>query len=703
MKIEVTTPGAPPLEFRVFGPLQALSGGETVELGSPRQRTTLAVLLLEANKVVPVSQLVDALYGDDWPSTARSQIQIQISSLRRLFGAVGHPNLIETHPQGYRLAAEPTTIDRQRFEDLVRVARGARDPELAVGPYREARRLCAGPALQGLSGLVIESAARRLDEVGLDVVEEWIDVELTLGRHHELVGELAGLVEQNPLRERLRGQYMLALHTCGRTADALQSYQHGRAALIRDLGLEPGDQLQQLHGAILRNEQALRPEPAIAKRPGEFVTVARLLPQDIGDFVGQDAELSRIGDSLRRTDGDDSPARPLIVIGGGFGVGKTALAVHLSHALSESYADGQLFVDLHGSSAHPVPPAKVLKRFINVLGPPPVAAPTGLDELAEIYRNRVAGKRILIVLDDAEGAAQIAPLLPGDPDCAVLITSRSRITEFPDTVCVNVGVLEPANSLELLGRIAGAERVRRELAASSAIVELCGHHPLALRIVGARLAARPHWSVRRMHHRLSDEAARLDELRHNDMSMRDRITTAYEMASAAERQLFRRLALLPASGFDGWVGSALLDESVDIGERVLDDLADLHLIEVEDARSSGFDRYSVHVLVRDFARERLRVDEAEADSRQALHRVLGGLLGLSERVRLELVGSEQSWAPNPRSWWPIPGDVVERTLNNPADWYARERSALVAGAVKAAEAGFSHLSQRLVSTVQALA
>lgn len=206
-----------------------------------------------------------------------------------------------------------------------------------------------------------------------------------------------------------------------------------------------------------------------------------------------------------------------------------------------------------------------------------------------------------------------------------------------------------------------------------------------------------------MHHRLSDEAARLDELRHNDMSLRERITTAYELAGAPEQRLFRRLALLPASMFDGWVGSALLDQPVDVGERVLDDLADLHLVEVEDARSGDFDRYSVHVLIRDFARERLRADEAEADSRQALQRVLGGLLGLSERARLELVGSEQSWEPNPHTWWPIPNDVVERTLKNPADWYARERSALVAGAVKAAEAGFSYLSQRLVSTVQALA
>ncbi len=693
-----------PLEFKILGPLEVLGGGVPLELGGPRRRVTLALLLIDANKVVPIERLLDAIYGENWPPTGRSQVQIQISSLRRLFTDAGHDGVILTHAQGYSLQIEPSSLDAHQFAQLAGEARDAPDPEEAVAKYRQAHRLWRGPALQGLTSQIIESAASRLDEAGIDIVEDRIQLELSLGRHSELISELAALAEEYPLRERLCGQLMLALHNCGRTVEALRIYQRSRATLVTELGLEPGEKLQQLHRSILRADPALAPtvpaplHSAAIRRP-----VPRLLPIDIGDFTGRTEQLSYLRQCLTAMpDRDGRITSRVTVIAGTSGVGKTATAVRAAHLLSGEFPDGQLFIDLHGSSEDPVDPSEVLERFIRVLGPPPTGIPDGLDERAETYRNLLAGRRILVVLDDAAGESQVAPLLPGDAAGGVLITSRGRLAGVPDTAQLDLGVFDAETSLEMLGRIVGLDRLRGQQRASAEVVERCGHLPLALRIVGARLLARPHWSVQRLADRLSHEALRLDELSYGDLSVRESISPTYEGAGQQEQRLFRRLALLKVPTFAGWVGSALLSEPVGVTERVFDDLTDAHLVEVEDARAGELDRYGLHVLVRDFARERLRADESAPESEAALKRVLGALLCLAEQARLDVYGFERRWEPDPSTWWSLPEQLVEHTVRDPLSWYARERATLASCVSQAADAGFTYLSHRLALTIGAL-
>lgn len=601
------------MEFKILGPMEVSSESVQLELGGARLQTAMATLLLSANKLVTMDRLMDAIYGERLPPTSRTQVQISICALRRLFSSAGHPDVIATRPNGYSLRIEAGQLDALRFEQLVAEARAAADPHKAVALYRDAQRLWRGPALHGMTSDVIQAAADRLDELRVNATEERCELELSLGRHRELVGELTELVKEYPLRERLCGQLILALHNHGRTSEALCVYRQTRQTLIEDLGLEPGEQLRQLHLAVLRSDPALAPRVAPWHAEPEQAAVPRLLPTDIGDFTGRARQTAEIHRRLAPADGAAArSAAPVAVVTGSGGVGKTAVAVHASHLMSGHFPGGQLFIDLHGSSGRPVGPMEVLKRFITALGLPGSRIPAGLDERAETYRNLLAGRRVLIVLDDAAAESQVQPLLPGDGGSAVLVTTRGGLAAVPDAGQVELGVFDAGESLDLLGRIAGRDRVHCRPEAA-AIAEHCGHLPLALRIAGARLSARPDWSARHLADLLADESRRLDELSYRDMCVRTSISLTYERTGELARRLFRRLATIEAPTFSGGVGAALLGQSPDRAERALDDLVDARLIEVHSAGvRGGPGRYRFHGLVRAFARERLAAEEPQS-------------------------------------------------------------------------------------------
>ena len=277
--------------------------------------------------------------------------------------------------------------------------------------------------------------------------------------------------------------------------------------------------------------------------------VPSLLPTDIADFTGRASRSSRSDRHLIRAAGEkERLAVPVVVITGKGGVGKTSLAVHAAHGVAAHFPDGQLFADLHGGASHPVGPMQVLERFLRALGVPGPQIPEGLDERAEVYRNLLADRKVLVVLDDAVGESQVSPLLPGSGAAAVIITSRSRLAGLAGATHVEVNVFDAGKSLDLLARIAGDDRVQTQSQAAAEVAEQCGHLPLALRIAGARLAARPHWSIQQLADRLADETRRLDELSHGDMGIRPSISLSYDSASEQARRLFRRLALLDAAG-----------------------------------------------------------------------------------------------------------------------------------------------------------
>ena len=680
------------MEFRILGPLELSAGSGRLDLGGARQQIVLAALLLSANRVVTMDRLLEAIYGEDLPPTCRAQAQISISSLRRLFASHSSEAIISTHAHGYVIKVGEGQLDAERFEQLVAAARAARDSgqlDQAVASYRDGLRLWRGPAFDGIESQLIRAAASRLDELRITTNEDRLKLELDLGRHHELIGELTQLIEEFPLRERLRGQLMLALYRCDRAAEALQVYRQARRTMIDELGIEPGDRLQQLEHAILTSDPDLDPPAEPVRLQPVKQQVPSLLPADIADFTGRTEEIEQIQAHLVPADGDAIRlAVPVAVLTGKGGVGKTALAVHASHRVARHFPDGQLFADLHGGTSHPVSPTQVLHRFLRALGVPASQIPDGLDERAEVYRNLIADRKILVVLDGAVGESQVSPLLPGSGAAAVIITSRGMLAGLAGAVHVGVNVFDFGKSLDLLSRIVGRARVEGQTETVAVVAGYCGHLPLALRIAGARLSERPHWTIEHLVERLADETRRLDELRHGDMGIRPSISLSYDSASEQARRLFRRLALLDLPVFSGWLSAALLDQPVDYAEDVLDDLVGVQLIETTGAGSGVHSQYRFHDLIRVFARERLAAEEPVAEREAALERALGALLYLAEEAHSRYYGGAYSRLRNDALHWPLPGRLVERLITDPLAWYERERAALVLGVRQAAKAGF---------------
>ncbi len=658
------------------------------------------MLLLNANGAVSVDRLEEAIYGEDLPPTARSQVQISISALRRLLAAHVPAAAISTQAQGYVLQVEAGRLDSRRFEELVAAGRAARNSghlDQAATSYRDALRLWRGPTLEGIDSLFIRAAAARLDEQRAAAIEDRLAVELDLGRHHELVGELTELAWRYPLRERLRGQLMLALYRCGRTAEALAVYQQTRRMMIGELGLEPGAPLQRLEHDILVGNPSLVPPAGPVVLPSARRRVPRLLPSDIADFTDRAEQVSQIHRRLAGT-GQTGLAVPVVVITGQGGVGKTSLAVHAAHGVASSFGDGQLFADLHAGAAHPVGAVQVLERFLRALGVPGPHIPDGLDERAEAYRDLLAGRRVLVVLDDVTDERQVSPLLPGSSSAAVLITSRSRLAGLAGATRIEANVLDAGPSLTLLDRIAGPGRVQAQARAAAAVARQCGYLPLALRIAGARLAAQPHRDFQQLADRLADQTRRLDELEHGELGVRASISLSYQGASDQARVLLRRLAVLEAPVFSGWVAAALLDQPPARAEDVLDELVNAHLVEASGAPG----KYRLHDLIGAFARERLTAEEPAAERAAALERALGALLYLADLARHQYHGGSSLLVRSRPPGWPVPTALAGQLARDPLGWYEQERTGLISGVRQAAGAGLVELCWSLATTAEVL-
>ncbi|HEY7142671.1 MAG TPA: BTAD domain-containing putative transcriptional regulator [Streptosporangiaceae bacterium] len=659
------------------------------------------MLLLNASRIVTMDRLLEAVYGEDLPPTARSQVQISISSLRRLFASRSPEAIISTRANGYVIQPVSGSLDAQQFGELVAAARAAREAnhlDRAVASYRDALRLWHGPALDGIDSQLIRVAASRLDEQRIATYEDRVSLELELGRHHELVGELTELVGEFPLREQLGSQLMLSLYRCGRTAEALQVYRRARRTMIEELGIEPSERLRHLERAILACDPALDPPAGPVQVHPAKKQVPGLLPTDFADFTGRTEHIGQIYQKLiPAVGGQEQLAVPVVVIVGKGGVGKTSLAVHASHGLADRFPDGQLFADLHGGSSRPVSPMQVLERFLRALGAPGSYVPEGLDERAEVYRNLLADRKVLVVLDDAASESQVMPLLPGTGAAAVIVTSRRRLAGLAGIAHVEVDVFDADKSVDLLARIAGAARVQSQRQAAAAVAEHCGHLPLALRIAGARLSARPHWSIQQLVERLADETRRLDELRHGNMGVRSSISLTYESVSEPARRLFRRLALLDLPYFSSWLSAALLDVPLAQGEDLLDDLVNAQLIETTGGGSGVHSQYRFHDLLRVFARERLAAEEPAAERKAALERALGALLYLAEQAHRRHYGGDYVELRGDALRWPLPRRLADELVCDPLAWYDRERAVLVAGVRQAAQMGFTELCWNLAA------
>jgi DNA-binding SARP family transcriptional activator/tetratricopeptide (TPR) repeat protein len=706
-----------PLAFHVLGPLQVTRAGAPVTLGGPRERVLLAALLVEHGRVVSVDGLAQALWGDHPPATARHQVAIGVSRLRKALTAAGAgPGVIATCAPGYRVA--DGWLDTRCFEERARQAHEA----LAAGDREEAARLLRaglslwrGPALSGIDRPFAEIEAARLEERRLMVTEEHIGLELDLGRHEVLVGDLFALVRAHPLRERLRGLLMLALHRAGRRAEALAVYQDGRRQLVDTLGVEPGPQLRAMHQALLRDEPAWdraqprrRPGDPAAERDqaGHVPPVPAQLPPDVRGFTGRRAELDAL-DQLAvmpgaAANGAGERPLPIGIIAGVAGVGKTGLVLHWGHRARHRFPDGQLYADLRGYDAHqdPLPPAAVLDGFLRALGVPGDQVPSGLDERAALFRSMLHGRQMLIVLDNARTPEQVRPLLPGSSTCLVLVSSRDRLDDLVAREGARLYALDVLGQIDagdLLSRMAGDHRI--EPATADRIAALCDRLPLALRIAAARLAIHPHHTPADLADRLADEQRRLAELSQAHRGVRASFALSYRALPSRAALLFRLLGLLDAADAAAWTAAALLGGPEHEAEDLLDQLVRAGLLEVSGRDRAGQVRYRLHDLMRLYARERAMAADSCAERDAAAGRFFGTALHLAERADHRLgnpfVFPLYDAAPRLE-----PDDtVVRRVLDGPVAWFEAERTLLTGAVAQAARLGMAGYACELTSAL----
>ncbi|MEV4113080.1 tetratricopeptide repeat protein [Nonomuraea sp. NPDC049695] len=635
---------------------------------APRHRAVLAYLLLHARAVLTADQLIDAVWGLTPPDTARSQIQAAITAIRRVLREAGAAQQLATRSGGYVI--EPERLDLEEFTSQV-----AAVPKAAEGPdagrrIREALRLWRGQPLADVTADYVESARARLEQRRLAAVERLADIELSLGRHEELIDELSAHVAAHPLRERLAGQLMLALHRAGRQADALSVARSLRESLVEQQGLDPGRTFVALEQAILRDDPSLQVQ-AQEEPVREPERPANFLPYDIPDFAGRAAELERIA-GLRS-------GMTIVAIDGMAGIGKTALAIHAAHRLAERYPDGQLFVDLqaHTAGHEPVEAGAALETLLRQLGVPAERIPATDATRSALWRAELAARRAVIVLDNAADTDHVRPLLPGASDSLVLVTSRRRLIDLDGAHALSVEVLTARDGEALFTSIVG-ERARAEPNAVLDVLQLCGFLPLAVRIAAARLRHRPRWTVAYLADRLRDKRRRLAELSTPDRGVAAAFTLSYEHLDAAEQRMFRLLGVHPGRDVDAHAAAALAGVPADDAETLLEDLLDAHVLA---QHQPG--RYTFHDLLREHARATAAAEESDDARHDALTRLLDhyrstaaaamALVYPFGRLRRPVIPETESQAV------PLP-DAAEAGA-----WLAAERANLVAAGSRAAD------------------
>lgn len=616
------------MRFALLGPLSVATDDGEIECAGSKPRTILALLLLNANSVVSRDRLVEALWGEHAPATANSSLYNHMTRLRRQLGADGRER-IRSIPPGYLIQVRPGELDVQIFDELREHGRRA----IADGAWRRAfddltSALALWPkapmtGLPELAGLEpADGHISRLRESRLHTCETRIEAGLRLGLHRELIADITALVHEYPLTEVFHQQLMRALYRSGRQAEALAAFGELRELLAAELGVEPSAASRDLLRLLLAGGPDQSPDQspeAVSTAP--LMPRPRSLPADIGDFTGREEQVNWIL-SLLAVPGEP---RALVVssIGGMGGIGKTTLAVHVGHLAGSQFPDGQLFVNLRGTAAEPLDPHDVLGGFLRQLGLAQEALPDDTEERAALYRSLLAGRRMLIVLDDASGSDQVRPLIPGGSGSMVLVTVRQWLSDLDEAAHLHLDTLAEDAARELFAHIVGAERVHAEPAATSEVLAICGGLPLAVRLAGGRLAARPNWRVGDLAERLRCAANRLDEFDLGSRSLRSVFDVGYTAFVNRQRgpgPLARAFCLLGL-----WTGHDLgLTEAASLlglpekqAERLLEQLVDVHL--VSSARPA---RYSLHDLLRAYAAERAELDLSAQEREAAVLRLV---------------------------------------------------------------------------------
>lgn len=678
------------VDLRVLGPLEVRAAGKALPLGARKQQVVLAMLAAHAGRVVGLDELVDEVWPDSPPASAVANVRSYAASIRRGFEAAEERrDRVVRRGTGYQLNAEPDELDLLAFSSQAangRQALRSGDLPTAVAAFRAGLTYWRGPIFAGLPlGPALASRAAAIEDERLALTEELADALLALDEPAEVVRILHPHVHSHALRERAYGLLMRALYRLGDVAGALSSFAEARRALIEHLGIEPGAELRRLHRSILEGELEPADSRALVTSHRPPVVKPAELPADLVDFVGRDAEVAQVVALLSAS--SETTVQMCGVVGQA-GVGKTTLAVHAAHLLRPRYPDGQLFVDLRGADSHPLDSVEVLARFLRALGIPGQAIPHDAEERAALYRSLLADRRLLVVLDNAADEEQVRPLLPGTPSCAVLVTSRYQLPGLVGLGSIALGVLGTDSALALLGKAAGATRVSAEPAAAEKLARLCCGLPLALRVVGAKLASSPHRTLAALVDRLTEERHRLDHLAHGGLAVRSSLDFSYQRLDPADRRLLRRVSLLDAPDFAAWTAAAVAEQSVPVVEEELDCLVAAHLLQIAGIDVVGQVRYRMHDLIRVYARERTAAEDPDAERVAAMRGALHHWLGLASAGEEVLYGHSY-YARLGREV----GDAVldqlslERVSTNPLTWIEAEGTALVSAVRQANAAG----------------
>lgn len=680
--------GRPHLTFQVLGPLAVQVDGQPAAIGGPQRQGVLAALLLRANQLVPIHQLIDTLWPDGPTASAVVQLQGHISALRRsLSSGPDHEAHILTAGSGYLLRLADGMLDLHLFR--AEAAEGRRlleagDTDHATATLRRALALWRGDAFANLGYPAIRHVAELLDLERLAVLEDRVAADLAAMPPGQLIRELFDLVEQFPLRERMRAALMTALAAVGQRTDALQVYRAGRRVLVDELGIEPGHELRELHQRILAGDRVelIGGCSAPAARTG---LVPRMLPAGIPDFTGRVAECAAAEEAICRPRG-----MPWSLICGQAGLGKTALAVRVGQHLASRFPDGQLFLRMRHPDGTPVSPAAVLARALHALGFRGSAIPVEPDERGVLFRSAIHELQLLMVLDDVVDDGQVRWLLPGTPTSAVILTSRSNLAGIEGLVRFELAPLTPTESQAMLLNLVGQARVQAEAEAASELARHCAGLPLALRIVAARLSTRPGYRLVRLAEQLADEQRRLDWLSVGDLEVRASLSVSYAGLRPEHRRVFRRLGLVAAPSVPAWVAGALINDTSGEAELALEALVDGHLVETS-ADASSEPRYRLHPLVRLFAAERAAAEETAEDQHQAIGRVVGGLLVAADAAVATLPKRFVLDRLPDRCWQP-PERMLHAAEAQAVAWLAAERAALQSTVLQAAERGLIDLA-----------
>jgi DNA-binding SARP family transcriptional activator len=709
------------MRFRLLGPLEVWDGEDWREIRAAKWRSLLAVLLIKAGQIVPVDVLISEVWQDAAPETAANLVSIYVLRLRRLMGDTDG-SVLRTRAPGYQLRLGEADSDLQVFEAQVQDGRRALaggDAAGAAGLLAEALALWRGSPLADVPPTpLVEAETERLAEQRLDARELRITAELACGGHAQLIPELRRLLADHPLREGLWALLMRALDGAGRHAEALDAYGQARNAISGELGVDPGAELRHLYADMLAQDELLAHEreapgsisagtvtaspsasavaEAGAPRP---VPAPAQLPTDVADFTGREDQVRHLCDLLSSADahGEGGAVRIALVAGSG-GLGKTSLAVHAAHRVRGSFPDGQLYVDLLGATPNPLGVGDVLARFLRDLGVDGRDIPVDEAERAARYRTILAGRRMLIVLDNARDAAQVRPLLPGTASCSVLVTTRSRMPDLASTQLVDLNVLDDEDALSLFSRVVGDERAAAEPEATAEVLLACAGLPLAIRICAARLATRSGWTIAAMANRLRDEHRRLDELSVGDLAVRASFQVSFATLPAsaqpggiAPADAFRLLGLWPGPSVSSAAAAALFGTREYLAAAALEALVDARLLE-----STAPDRYKFHDLLRVYSSERAVADLPEPDRGAALGRLLRWYMRTADAAATAVAPDRYNVPLAPTK-----GDVADpapltfTTAGEALAWYDSERVNLVAATRQAAERGLHDVAWRL--------